>query len=485
MTLDSNKQEDRTTARRQLARNTIFSGLTSLSDGFLLLLFIVAGRFLGAEGFGIFSLATAITSTLVFATDLGLDSLATRQIAVSRKRAAQVIGALLVWKLLLSLILLAIFYSAIFFYFDNSSTRVLISILAPASLLRSLNVSFRAYLQGFEKFSLETFIVLSDRLLLLAFGITVLLLTRDPVMLAWVFLVTRGITFIFFVALTYKKVCKFVPIVDVSFIKAFQLEALPLGISSIVYGLYLQVDILMLGIFVSVSEVGLFNSAMKIYESVLMVPLIINPVVYPRLSYLHMYDPGRYKDLLFRAFKYLLIFAFLFAMLGSMFSDKIIELLFGSNFLDASMPITILLIAAGFQFVVLFVHTAFRSLGLQKLVLRITIIGLLVKVAANPILIPLAGINGASLAVCSSTIIMATISLIALRKHGIVLSALAWPTLKITIAAGLATLGCLVTPSDAFTVQVMSLVVLYVVCLIWLRIFDKFELDLIRGFLRA
>jgi len=468
-------------AARRLGRNVIFSGATSLADTLLLLLLILAGRLLGLEAFGIFSLGLAVSALLVFVTNLGLDSLAVRQLAVDKDNAAHLIGSVLAWKITISLISLSIYGLVIAYMIEDETIRYVAYILGPAAIFRSFNMTFRSIFQGFERFSTEMRIVLLERVLLLSFGLIVLLFSADPISFSLVFLFSRALSFLVYLVVIQSKVCRFSLTIDAAFIKQFQLTAWPLGVSTVIFGLYMQLDILVLGLFVNVGEVGLFSSAMKIYEGALVIPLVFNSVFYPRLSYAYEHERRLFHELAPRLIKYVLILSVFLALSGLFFSSEIIMLLFGEDYLPASTVLSILLAAVAIQFMVTVLYTFLRSIGALKSVMHLMFLGLIVKLAGDLLFIPSFEIKGAAMAACASVAVMLIAALYRLRKI-IVWSESYYVMLSRVTASTIITIVLhMVLPQLSASLSPFILGFVFLSLLLALGVFDRQELALVRS----
>jgi O-antigen/teichoic acid export membrane protein len=229
--------------------------------------------------------------------------------------------------------------------------------------------------------------------------------------------------------------------------------------------------------------VGLFSSATKIFEGALVIPLVFNSVFYPRLSYAYEHERELFRKLAYRAVKYVLILAVLLALVGVYLSPEIIVLLFGQDYLEASTVLAMLMTAAAIQFMVAVLNTFLRSIGAMKSVMRVMLLGLMVKVAGDFLLVPAYGIEGAALAAFLSVIAMLLAALYRLRDVIGWAAAYASLTLRVAVSAAIAAVFHTLLPHYS---AIQSLAVLAAVFLsLWLllRVFDKQEFVLLGSLL--
>ena len=468
---------------QHMVRNLFFSGITSLADTLLLVLLILAGRLLGADEFGVFSLGLAMSSLLVFATNLGLDALLVRELAVGRGDAVHLTGAVLTWKLVLSLAALALYYLACSLFLDDATARHVAYLMGPAALFRSFNMTFRSVFQGIEQFSKETRIVVTERVALLVLGFMVLVIQPSALWFAAAFLVARGGTLVLYVATVRNVVGAIRPVWDAPLVSRFQITAFPLGVSTIIFGLSMQAEILMLGWFRQPGEVGLYSAAMKIFEGALVIPLIFNSVFYPRLSHASEHDPGQFGELSYRVLKYVMIIAVPVVLLGLFHAPDMMSLLFGAEYAAAAPVLSVLLVAVALQFIVTVFYTQFRALGEMKQVMRIMLVGLLVKVGVGLLAIPAHGVSGAALAAVLSVTTALLLALyrlhrrVALERRHLTLA------LRILAAAASASLVHLVFPGLSLLPSLAGMALVFITALFLLGIVDRSEVRVVRSLL--
>ena len=88
-----------------LIRNTIFQGVGHIvSLGIGLATTMVLSRYLGVEKFGQFSYIFVFYYFFLFLNDFGVGVIVVREVSKQRERAGEIIGGMLSFKLLLSLI---------------------------------------------------------------------------------------------------------------------------------------------------------------------------------------------------------------------------------------------------------------------------------------------------------------------------------------------------------------------------------------------
>jgi O-antigen/teichoic acid export membrane protein len=251
-------------AAGRMLRSTFFTGITSCADLLLLVLLILAGRLLGAEDFGRLAFGLAMSTVLVFVVNLGLDSVAIRRIAVTSAESGRVVGSVLSGKLVVVLVALGLYAVLIGVTVDDPLTRDVAYMLGFAGVIRSLNLTLRAFLHGQERFREESAVVLAERLLVLVLGAALLFAGGGLVGFVIVFPIARVCGFF----LLLGQVQRFVPRSGWSFdrtlLRSLLRQGLPLGIAIMSVGFYHQIDVLLLTAFLDPSDVGEFASAYRL-----------------------------------------------------------------------------------------------------------------------------------------------------------------------------------------------------------------------------
>ena len=403
---------------KSLFNNAFFAGLTSLSDILFLVLLIISGRYLGAEDFGVFSTSLAISTLLMYGTNLGLDSLAIRKIAIDKSISNLMFGDLVIWKALVSTAFISILFGAIYILSDNIKIQSIVYILCIAALFRSFNISCRSILQARGRFDIESYIVIYERIFIFLIGIYVLSHGMGLVALAYTFLVVRFSALLIYFFLLYKLFghALYRPIGRHSI--TFQKEALPFGLSIMVYGLFSQVDILLLSYFKSDAETGIFSAAYKLYEGFLIISLVLSSIVYPRLSNYSENNIEKFYYYTNQITKILILSGFIIITAIMLYSDYIIRLFFGTGFSSSADLLRILSISILLAYFGSFLFTIFRSIGQQANILKIMLLSLFTKSMANFIFIPAYSEHGAAFGVLAGTLTISIAAYFMLENTG-------------------------------------------------------------------
>jgi O-antigen/teichoic acid export membrane protein len=177
-------------------------------------------------------------------------------------------------------------------------------------------------------------------------------------------------------------------------------------------------DTMMLGIFTSSDIVGLYNVALLTSNLLfsIMMPLIY--IFLPVIT--EIYAKGK-KEELSEVYSSVLKWGFAatlpFFLLILFFSDNVLSVLYGQEYVAAALPLIILSIG---QMFLLFSRPSSNMLimmGKTKLSLLVTSIGTVLNIILNVALIPIWGMYGAAVATASTFLLIALLNVFFSQRH--------------------------------------------------------------------
>lgn len=162
--------------------------------------------------------------------------------------------------------------------------------------------------------------------------------------------------------------------------------------------IYVNSDIIILGLYRGDYEVGLYSTSVKIYSIVNTIIASVSIVVWPQIA--EAYKNGKQEDIE-RLSKYSLGFILTFGLPSivgiNLISKEIILLLAGPEYINAALPLRILTIALFFSFIGGWMgSTNYLPNGKEKICLWASCTSAIINVSLNLIIIPYLGLNGAA-----------------------------------------------------------------------------------------
>jgi len=385
---------------RLIAKNTFLLSFSQVAARFIgFLYFIFLARFLGVETFGVYNFTLAFIYNFIPVADFGLERLVLRDISRDHQRANYYLARLLPLRLLLSLaayilaLLLAvilgqpgkqIFYLAIFglFIFPYSFTYLLTS-----------------FQNAREKMKYMSLAVVSGQLLMVIFG-AVFVLLKFP--LALIFLApvfAHILVALFFLIKSPAWDLKVGWVIDKKFWKKSLSHAWAFAFLLIISVFYLRLSLLLVGLLKGNYFTGLYGSAFKFIEAMILIPQSLALALFPLSSRLLLTDKKKLISVYKKGLAVLFVSSLPFAFVLVVFADKIINFAYGQDYLQAVSVLGIL--GAG---LILFFINALPGNIIQnsdrfKKFLPWSVFNFLIKLVLCLILIPRFSIIGAAWAV--------------------------------------------------------------------------------------
>jgi O-antigen/teichoic acid export membrane protein len=367
-------------------------GVKILSSLFVTLIVV---KYLGAEKFGLLSLAIAFITFLGAFTGLGFNAILFKRFASKENNETQLLEISQFLRLVVAVIVIVI-VSLLNLLIDSDLLN-LINILSIGFLFDSF-LSFKDYFFATMKSKYYTY---STTLSLLIQAIIILFLisydaTLNTLALAYVGTKFVQVLVLYSCYLIEKKTLIF-PRFNKDLSKDLLVSSYPMILATSIGILYNLQDQFFISFFLNNYELGLYAVGIKFVLILIIIPTLISNVFYPSL--VKKYTEGNFKayseqvNSLYLLFFCLGIMGFIFTYL---LSESIISLLFSDEFSRSSeiMKIySVLLLLSFFQSLnnkVLILH------NLQNIIFKRAILALCVNGILNYFLIPIYGINGAA-----------------------------------------------------------------------------------------
>ncbi len=383
---------------KRIAKNT---GVLFISQviSYLLIFFytIYIARSLGTEGFGILSFALAFSGIFSIFADLGINTLTVREVARDKSLSNKYLGNGIIIKILLGFFSFGLIILIINLLGYNQETILVVYFVSISVILTSISGIFNSIFQAYEKMEYTS---LSQILIsvLMFFGVVLAIKFEFNVVgFGIVYSIASFLTLIFTLIIYIIKfsVPKFE--VDIHFWKPTIIEALFFGLSSFFISIYFYISTIMISIWNGNVDVGIFSAAYRMIFVLLFIPNVVIISLFPVMSQ-HFES---YKDLLKveyeKTFKYLFLMAIFILIIGYIFSDKIILLVYGNGFTNAVIVLQILIFVIPLIFINTLLGNLLGASNKQRFLTIVTGLNLILNIILNIILIPKYGYIGASI----------------------------------------------------------------------------------------
>jgi len=379
-----------------LLKNILTFGVSSATLAFLFLLAVIAARYLGPQDFGIFTFALAFVFFFDFLLDPGLYHLMIREIARDNTKVRQYMLHAFVWKLIAIPVVFLLVVLVINFIHESSRIQNAVYLMAISSFIKSIKDVYRSSLFAYENFKLEAISAVIEKGGLLVLGGLALVMGYGLYGLCWSFVVVRIIDLfvIHFMSRQFFEIpaSKF----HIQFLKYMLKSGIPIGAYYVTLNLYNYIDTVMISIMRNSEEVGWYSASYKVYEGLLIIPVIIGTVMLPRLSLSKNSDSEVFEEIITQGWRYLLILALLVISIGMPLTYDFIDMFYGELYVESAITLKILLYGVAFAYMVNFLQTVMISIDKQKILVSIALFGLILNVLLNYIVIQRYGYVGAA-----------------------------------------------------------------------------------------
>lgn len=193
--------------------------------------------------------------------------------------------------------------------------------------------------------------------------------------------------------------------------------SLPLFLSSIIILIILWTDTIILGYYKTVEEVGLYNAAAPTAHLTALFPNALLILFLPVLTELYAKNEKEVFSKIYKAItKWIFLVNIMFLFLIIVFSKQILNILFGTEYIQSSSALIILVIGTFIYHLTLTCNNVLSVLKRTKTIFLITFIGATLNIILNLYLIPDYGLIGASIATSISFSLMGLFMLLASIK---------------------------------------------------------------------
>lgn len=399
----------------RLERNFIWMAAANIIGSFFsVALFIYLARTLRVEAFGSISYAHSFIFYMLNFVDLGLSTYGIREVAKDKARASEYVSEIVSFKLLLASVLFIIVVAMTFLVSAQAPFRILMVEVALLLFVSALSCDWA--FQGQEKMHMVLVSFATTTMLQFALIYT---FVKGPEGLLKSALIYSLAAFI--IPVSFLVYFKYRPKLETSYlkqIKRYLSSSIIIWSIAIFAQVYNGLDIVLLGLFRSPEEVGFFTIARRAIGGATLLMIFLANALLPRLSATFVArDVTQFAEATYKFLKisiFLTVFM-LFPLI--LFSDNLISLTLGNEYLPAAAPFKIMAIAFIFVAFNLPFSTGLIAAGFEKVVLKQVFASAIVSVALNLILMPKYGMIGASISFFIAEAVAIAWILWAYHKH--------------------------------------------------------------------
>jgi len=355
---------------RKIAHNTLIQVIGRGGAGVLAVVAIsFITRYLGREGFGYYTTVVAFLQFIAILIDFGLTTIAVQMVSERDDGADKIMSNLMTLRTVSAALFLGA-APAVAFFFPYPG------IIKLGIAITTITFFFQLLLQTitgiFQKHLAMHIPAAADFISRIFFVIAVAALVHFKqgfLPIIWALAATNLISLII-IYIYSRKFVVIRPAFDWAIWKNILSRAWPIGVSIILNLIYLKVDIILLSLYKSQEEVGLYGAPYKLIDAITMFAMLFMGLILPLLAAAWAKkETARFAHIFQKTFNLLVIFI-VPMLIGAYFvSDKVMTAMAGDAFAASGKILTILTIGAAALFVgSLFSHTII-ALDKQKMII--------------------------------------------------------------------------------------------------------------------
>lgn len=470
-------------AERRIAKNTILLAVTSainVSVGLLLTMYVA--RYLGADGYGVLSFALALAAIFGILPDIGLNTLAVREVARDKGLAGKYLGNLGILKTVLAIAAFGLTALIANLMGSPSQTVYVIYLIVLSVILNAFSLTFYSVFQAYEQMEYVMVGQILEGLVRLTGAILVINQGLGIMALAFSYVVGNAVALGFNFIVSACKFARPQVKIDLLFWKETIQKAWPFGLALVFSTIIYWIGSVMISSMKGSEAVGWYTAA---YRPTVLFSLLASAYcgsIFPVMSKFNVSAKESLRFAYERSVKYMVILALPIGVGTTLLASKVILFIYGDHFLPATFSLQILMWSLVFIFISRVFVQLFNALGKQVIVAWVAGICCVFNVVMNLVLIPKYSYVGASVSTVVTEFIFLALCIISSNRIGYGV-----PVKKLSIVAGQAAgastvMGIYILYSGNLPLWMLisSSFILYVVALVIFRGVDKADVHIIR-----
>jgi O-antigen/teichoic acid export membrane protein len=302
---------------------------------------LVVPRLLGPGGMGLIVSAWSVTGILAIVLGFGTKNYLVREIVVDHARAPQLVGTALVLRLLLSpLFFAAVLIWAHYAHYGHTGTKVLY-LAGVATLLTLLAEPLQAAFQAIERMEYLAYSEVVNKSTQGLLGIVLGLMGLGAVGFAGCWMVMSGVVIVLD-AIWLRRYLKVKLATTAGQIAHMAKQSVAYWAFGLFFMVYLWIDAAMLSVMTSPAVVGWYGVPMKLFQTLMFVPVLLSTAWLPRLVHAFERSPAELKRAARTPIALVVVIALPLAAAVGAAARPMVELVYGHAY-DEAVPVLVIL----------------------------------------------------------------------------------------------------------------------------------------------
>lgn len=338
----------------RVAKNTTYLTVALIAQKVLSFLYVlILARLVGQTAYGDYSSTLSFVMLYTVFIDIGLTPALIRQLARDPAAGRDSFSYVVTFKIVSGVFVAAALWTTIFFldqFGKNHPSFTFVNFGLAIMLLDSLTLTLYGYFRGVQRLEYESFGTVLHRLVVMAVGISGLVLTRQPRM-AMIALVAGSLAnFLNAIFQLWRRGIFWRPRLDWTRLKPLLLTALPFGVAGLFTAIYSSSDNVLLNFFHGNRAVGIYGLAYKITIAFQLVPSALVAAIFPAMSASFVSNRERLESIFTRSMQYLMIVVVPISVILFTLAEPIIHIGWTKVWANAVLPLRILSVGLPFLF---------------------------------------------------------------------------------------------------------------------------------------
>ncbi len=372
-----------------LALRNVFKlgGSLLLTWGIAIAMRLVLPRYLGPTRFGMLTFADAFTAALLVALGLGVDVYVRKHVSVRPEHASDFFGGTLLIRASLMVGLMGVMSIVMRLTHRPTEVRMLVYLMAVAQFLVNVNATLSALLQARGRVGGLSLVQVIAKGIWAAGLLAAIALRADLWVYALVYVTSESLRSGALLVLVRRHLGLVVR-VDASATKAMVLASLPYYLNTFATTAYGKLDLALLGVMASDSEVGWYAAAGVIAALTLLLTPLIEWVLMPTFARAAARSRGELFDRVRWATQLIIGVAIPASLFVSLGADLWVRVVFGHAFVHAALALRLLATTFVLTYVNIIYAITLLMLDRAWTLTLISIGGLVINATLNAVLIP-------------------------------------------------------------------------------------------------
>ena len=396
---------------RRIVKN---GGVTFIGDNLLkvisTVIVILIARYLGDVEYGKFTFALSFTGLFLILMDLGTRILIVREISQKRNEAPKIVANVLMLKFITSILVYVLIIIIAFILNYSKETLIAISIAALGLVFDSLSTTVTSIFQAYERLEIPALTKFIRIVLRFSITVPLLIIGKNFLVILAVYAGVQFLDFLVSLIICYSKFVKLIFDFDKKLIIYLVKKSFPFLLSGIFVTVYFRIDITLMsklaptflnGFYSNASRdavIGWYSSAYNLLDVASSLPGAFSAAILPVAVVYFQQSREKLVRLYSLAVKSLTYISIPLAVGTTLLADKIIYLLYGAKYVNAALPLKILIWTIVPLCMNYMLGAVMIAIHEEKKGVIILFLNALVNIVLNLFLIPKYSLYGAALA---------------------------------------------------------------------------------------